>query len=529
MPDILESKSSRPTKKQISLQLERILNSPDFRASPQQIAFLKFVVFQTLAGNASVIKGYTVATEVFGRGPGFDQTVDPVVSIQGSRLRRALERYYLTAGKHDPIRIDIPRGTYVPTFCDQQSCEGTIDAEFGKPIDAVAPWPIVLIRPLENLTGNPDDDDVSAGLTVELAHSLCHFREIRVLEPPYRGPESAFADMDADFVLTGNIRRDPERVTVAIRLIDAKNGFQIWSGKYSEDIETARMISFQEDVAAEVAARVTGGYAEIPRYLAELTTEKTKPDLTTYEAMLRFWKGDTLLSPEVMKGAIRALEVAVVRDPDHGQTWSMLAGLYANNYGLEIIDMPAPLDKAEEFACRGVSLDPTTRRARMILGYVHVLQSRLLEARHEAEKAYHLNQDSLMVLDRIGWLTALAGEWERGIGWIEKAIKANPYYRPWVRHALCFNWLRSGNFEMAHRETLSFMMPDFFWDQMMKASTCGLLGRTEEGQAHARALLALKPDFMQRGRILIGNYVKLDHIADRILEGLDRLGMNIEK
>jgi hypothetical protein len=42
--------------------------------------------------------------------------MDPVVSIQVSLLRRALERYYLTGGKHDPIRINIPEGTYVPVF-----------------------------------------------------------------------------------------------------------------------------------------------------------------------------------------------------------------------------------------------------------------------------------------------------------------------------------------------------------------------------------------------------------------------------
>jgi hypothetical protein len=73
-------------------------------------------VNQTLAGNAHEIKGYTVATEVLGRGPDFDQSIDPVVSIQASRLRRALERYYLNTGQRDPIHIDIPKGTYVPTF-----------------------------------------------------------------------------------------------------------------------------------------------------------------------------------------------------------------------------------------------------------------------------------------------------------------------------------------------------------------------------------------------------------------------------
>ncbi|MGB6291025.1 MAG: hypothetical protein WBF36_12925, partial [Desulfobulbales bacterium] len=65
---------------EIQQQLQRILNSPDFNATPQQRAFLDFVVNQTLAGNSHCIKGYTVATQVFGRDENFDQAIDPIVS-----------------------------------------------------------------------------------------------------------------------------------------------------------------------------------------------------------------------------------------------------------------------------------------------------------------------------------------------------------------------------------------------------------------------------------------------------------------
>ena len=63
-----------------------------------------------------------------------------------------------------------------------------------------------------------------------------------------------------------------------------------------------------------------------------------------------------------MVRAIRALEHVVAHEPDHGQTWSMLPAQYADNYGLEIIDLATPLEKAAEFARRGVRLDPTNRR-----------------------------------------------------------------------------------------------------------------------------------------------------------------------
>jgi adenylate cyclase len=348
------------------------------------------------------------------------------------------------------------------------------------------------------------------------------------LEALHRDQKSPPPEADIDFIIDGNVRRDPAGVKVTIRLSDVRTGLQIWSGKYQGDLETAEMISFQEDVAAEVAVRMAGGNAVIPRHLSGLSRNKIVPDLTTYEAMLRYWEYDTLRTRQSYMRAIRALEHAVAHEPDRGQTWSMLASLYADNYGLEMVDLPTALEKAAEFAQRGASLDPTNRRARAILAYVRLLENKLPEARGQAEEAVNLYSCSLMYLDVIGWLMSLAGEWERGLNYIKKAMQLNPYYRPWVHHAVCFNWFRVGNYEKAYRETLNFKMPECHWDPLLKASACGHLGKIEEGQACVRALLALKPDFAQRGRILIGRYVKFEDIVDRIAEGLGKLGMNIK-
>ena len=520
-------KSSLPTHEVILHQLEHMLTGTDFTATPQQTALLEYVVNQTLAGNADQIKGYTVATEVFGRRSDFDQSIDPIVSIQASRLRLAMKKYYETVGKNDPIRIDIPKGTYVPTF-DEQHPDESIAAEKDAPIRFTAAWPTLLVQPLTNLTADPEDDFLSIGLTAELAHALGHYREIRVLEALHRDQKSPPRETDIDFIMDGNIRRDPMGVKVTIRLFDARKGIQIWSGKYQGSLEASKMISFQEDVAAEVAARMVGGNALIPRHLSGESKSKMVHDLTTYEAMLRYWEYDTLRTRQSFMRSIRALEHAAGREPDCGQIWSMLACLYADNYGLGMVDLPTALEKAVEFAQKGISLDPTNRRARAILAYVRLLENKLPEARDQAEKAFDLYSCSLMYLDVIGYLMSLAGEWERGENYIKKAMQLNPYYRPWVHHAVCFNWFRVGNYEMAYRETLNFKMPECHWDPLLKAAACGHLGKTEEGQVCVRTLLALKPEFAQRGRILIGRYVKFEDIADRIIEGLGKLGMNIE-
>ena len=155
----------------IQRQLQRILASPAFRATEAQQAFLEFVVKKTLAGESGQIKGYTVATQVFGRREDFDQATDPIVSIQANKLRRALEHYYLTAGHKDPVRIEIPKGTYVPNFSERVG-EHLASTHRESEHDIVSfngAWPAVVIRPFQNLTGDPDLDYIAIGLATELA------------------------------------------------------------------------------------------------------------------------------------------------------------------------------------------------------------------------------------------------------------------------------------------------------------------------------------------------------------------------
>ena len=110
--------------------LNRILSSGHFRASERNKQFLKFVVEETVAGRASRIKAFTVAVDVFGRDSSFDASVDPIVRIAAGHLRRSLEEYYAGYGKHDPVRIVLPLGTYAPVFMKQEGLPGRAVSRF---------------------------------------------------------------------------------------------------------------------------------------------------------------------------------------------------------------------------------------------------------------------------------------------------------------------------------------------------------------------------------------------------------------
>lgn len=125
--------------------LALVLGSDELRSSPQLGNILRFVVEATLEGRREAIKGYTIAVEALGRDASFDPQADPIVRVEATRLRRALERYYAGAGAGDEIEIAIPRGSYVPQFLprlaagegeDEAFVEG--DAEAGAPANAAA-------------------------------------------------------------------------------------------------------------------------------------------------------------------------------------------------------------------------------------------------------------------------------------------------------------------------------------------------------------------------------------------------------
>jgi TolB-like protein len=513
----------------IRRQLRRMLDSPAFGATQAQRAFLEFVVEKALTGDSAEIKGYTVATRVFGRREDFDQATDPIVSIQANKLRRALDHYYLVAGKKDPIRIDIPKGAYVPRFTERAGAPAAPSLGSGKQVSTLvdADWPAVVIRPFQNLTGDPDLDYMAIGLATELAMEINRFQDIRVLIRAPEGRGRHEADTGARFAIDGSIRKDPAAIKVALQLIDLASNIQMWEDMYKSDLEASRIIAFQEHVARMIAAKICGELGIIARAVSIESRNVPPSDLKTYEAMLRYYAFIADFTAESFFKAFEALKLAVVREPEKGIVWSMLARLYITNHALELFDVKTPVEEAVAYAQKGVRLNPANQRVRLIMAYTLLLKNDLQHALAEAERAFSLNPNSLIMMPHLGYLLTLLGDWERGPDLIRGAIAFNPYYDVIVHHALWLDWMRRGDAEKAHAETLHFRTPFLFWDPLIKAATLGILGRIVAGKRAVEDLLKLKPGFANRGRVLIKHYIKFDDILDRMIEGLNKVGLSI--
>ncbi|HTZ75382.1 MAG TPA: hypothetical protein VMB47_15780 [Candidatus Aquilonibacter sp.] len=97
-------------------QLAHITASPLFRNSKRFPDFLRYTVEEALSGNYEQLKERMLGVEVFGRDAAYDTNSDPVVRMTAVEVRKRLAQYYQMAGHEAELRIEFPRGSYVPEF-----------------------------------------------------------------------------------------------------------------------------------------------------------------------------------------------------------------------------------------------------------------------------------------------------------------------------------------------------------------------------------------------------------------------------
>lgn len=529
LPSNNNGSSLSPSAEDILRQLQRILDSPEFNATKAQIAFLNFVVGKTLSGESDEIKGYTVATQVFGRKEDFDQNSDPIVSIHANKLRRALERYYLTAGIHDPLRIDVPKGTYVPVFYKQNEINAPAVSinDIKQSITYENAWPTVLIQPFKSLTGDSESNYMGIGLATELSTALARYQDVRVLMYGPEGNAKRIADTPARFVVEGSVRKDETKINVSVHLVDLISGMQILGESHNTDLKATQLIAFQEEFSRKIAVAIAGEHGAISRAMSSESKNKPPKELTTYEAILKYYEYDRFNNTETYIAALEALTSASKKEPDCGQIWTKLGRLYSDNITNEFFDTEITLEQAVSCASKGVLINPDNQRARIILAALRMFSDEVPAARAEAERALALNPNSLFFLDVTGYILTLLGDWERGTMLIKKAMSLNPYYHNYVHYALWLNLFRKKEYEPAYLETTNLTLTESLWEPLTRAATLGQLGRIEEGKRAAEELLTLKPEFQTRGRKLIKYYIKFDDIIEQVVDGLRKVGVAV--
>jgi adenylate cyclase len=491
-------------------ELERLLASADFDGTPRSRAFLRFVVEETLTGRQDGLSQASLATVVFGRRPDFDPTIDPIVRIQAGRLRRSLERYYLLDGRRDPVRIELPRGSYVPRLRWVNGREGARDAA-REPTAAITGgvgrtggWPSLRIGPFRA------EGQHEAGLRFceRLACEISRYGDLEVALDSDVGAAGA-----ARFALTGHLDDGP---TVVARLVDLGHARQAWADEIPGS---------GEEAARLIAARVASAHGAVARALWAERRGVPAPSNTPYDAVACAYQFARNREAADFARALATLRPAVAEEPERGLTWRLLAGVLTDG---QVHDLPTEDRAGEGVACarQAVRLDDRSQPAGAALARALLVHGDVVGARQEAERALALDRGAFASLDSIGWVLTLLDD-PRGPALVREA-QARGGHPSWLgAQAQWADHLRRGEAEGARAAAQELQDRASFWPPLMRASALGHLGALREARAETAELLARKRTFPRRWRSLVGRAVRSPALLERVRHGLQRAGLDL--
>ena len=495
--------SPGPAPVDVRAELERILASDAVRLSPRRAALLRFVVEETLQGRADRIKGFAVAVAVYGRDETFDSQSDPVVRLEARRLRHDIDSYYADAGRHDPVRISIPKGAYIPSFTWQDRAEpppnGSLESSapppspdtpvasvpnkprrrlllaltfasvalliaftsgaylrFSRPTDEVV-GPAILVLPFDSLSDDTNDHNLASGLTYEVIADLMRFAHFRVYSvpasfrlDPLADPQALGRDLGVAYVIKGALSADGDQVRLMAHLYDATTGRIVWSDSYDRSLTPGALLEVQEELAGSVATILGEPYGEVRRDVTERLSAGTAPSMPSYTCVLRAYDYRRGFDEKLYQPVLDCLKAAVVRDPDYAPAWAMLGWLQLDAARFHYVSAERKaetLDQAIASASRAVDLD-----GKNPLGFQALSASLYYAGRYEESMAVQrgalaLNKNDPDTLAQLGWRLAARGEFDEGITYIERAVARSANPPGWYFHLLAVRDYLKGDYQ----------------------------------------------------------------------------------
>ena len=520
----------------VKAQLDRILTSSEFRSGERLGQFLRYVVEQSLKGQSDRIKQYSVAVEAFGYGADFDPQSNPIVRMEAKRLRRTLELYYYNHGNEDPIRIDIPKGSYVPVFLNNHDTPEVPDSsECPSPVPSQSPLnfsePAIAVIMFENLNENDQNSFFAKGLTAEILFSLTRFSGLSVLGPLTQAVgkpidyDKIGHEYGARFILQGWVRSYGSEIRITTDLTDASTGKKLWNKTFGYDLEKTSLFEIEDTVAGQVAGIIADGAGIIFKKLHSETYPEHIQISDVTLAVLRYNNAMITLAPWDWESAIAALKDAIAAQPENALLLAMLANSYYADALFEMNLVPDSSSKMEGLAREAVSLDPDLQLARYNLIVINAFFGRPQKCIAEAKKVVTMNPNHPRVLAGTAVAVTSVGGYELGWEFIERAKRLNPHHPSWYHFVNYLVHFRNARYEEAWEEAQKIHMKGTFWHPLFRASVLGKLRRIEEAAVYINELLEIKPDFLKRPREIIKLLFVLDEHVEMIWDGLCEAGM----
>lgn len=302
-----------------------------------------------------------------------------------------------------------------------------------------------------------------------------------------REPAAIGAALGVRHILTGSVRRAPDRLRLSVHLVGCETGNEIWAERYDRDIEDLFAIQL------EIARTVTSTLAGRLMALADAASAAKAPEsLDAYDHVLR---AQHYLQRYTQADSARAcvhLEKAAAIEPSYARPYSLLclAGLYGWFWDMSEGGLTEVLATGE----KALLLDDQDAKTHLALGVAQLFSYRHDRAIHHFERAVALNpNDDLIALEH-GRLLMYLDRPDEGLKRVHEAMRLNPFHPNWYWNIEGRCHHTAGRYDQAIAAFERLDTPQF-WNEAYLAACHAMSGRHEQAAQHVRQLREMLPDF----------------------------------
>lgn len=363
--------------------LDKVLFSPVFEKSHRQQDLLRYLVKETLAGNAQRLKGYTLGVEIFDRGADFDPSVDAIVRVQVGRLRTMLREYYSVYGQSDAVLFDLPKGGYAVDIMLRDPSKAPLRTPvplFNSAPNSIEHEASLAVLPFTSLgssasVSESEHDYFADGITDNLIYELSRLSGLFVISRQssfnYRAATKSskiIADeLGVKYLLEGSVQLSGKRVRVTARLVEASTGGHLWSERFESTLQ--EIFALQDEITLGIVKALQIKLAWVE---AELFGHEGTEYIEAHDALLRgmacHWKYTPKFVAEARLHFARAVEI----DPSYAAAHAWLARTLLFQWVMKLDSDASLRDIAFNHAQKAVVLNGQLPYTLSILGWAHL-------------------------------------------------------------------------------------------------------------------------------------------------------------
>jgi TolB-like protein/DNA-binding SARP family transcriptional activator len=434
-----------------------------------------------------------------------------------------------TAELETAIRSGNFDATFVEVEPDQMPTNDHYSAVPAEPaMSSLTKKPSIVVLPFDNLSGDPEQDYFSDGITEDIITELTRFHSLFVIA---RNSSFAFKGQAMDvteigkklgvqFVVAGSVRKSGGRIRIATQLVETSTGNHLWAERYDRNL--ADIFAVQDEVASQIVTMVPGHVDMANRVRSE---RKPVQDMSAYDLFLR---ADHILHWNVgSREAKRLLKQSLEIDPTYARAHARLATVYGFSIFAHGLDVEKALASARIHAETATKLDPSDPVINASLADTYLIAGEHALAGHHIDKAIALNPNDFFVMVIAAEVKDYLGDYEAAIKWTNKAMLSDPYSADSFREIFFEHYYIRGQYEKALEQMIGWR--DYSPYVCLEAAAAfAQLDRMSEAREAVQQFENIRPEGWNMGEVIRAHarmYAKPED-AERWMEGFRKAGLD---